>query len=112
MEEALPTVCHRLKGFDMAEKLLKEQLKCLMLAKKVGLEDLEDDDVSSLLLSIGEELSVEDSEELEQQQRQLEEEVERESTPVEVSMKHLTVKNLQELFKRAPMATWMSSTVM
>ena len=79
----------------MTEKQSVEQLKWLMLGKKVG----KDDDVNSLLLSIGEELLVEELEELEQQQCQLEEEVERESTLMEVSMMHLTVKNLQELFE-------------
>ena len=55
------------------------------------MDDLEDDDVKSLSSSIGEELSVEELEE---------EEVERECTAVEeVSTKHLTAKNLQELFK-------------
>ena len=71
-----------------------------MLAKKVSLDDLEHNEANSLLLSIGEEMSVEEPEELEQQRHQLQVEVERESTPMEkISMKHLTVKNLQELFK-------------
>ena len=94
-KKLFPQFVVNFKGFNMTEKQSVEQLKWLMLGKKVG----QDDDVNSLLLSIGEELLVEELEELEQQQCQLEEEVERESTLMEVSMMHLTVKNLQELFE-------------
>ena len=64
------------KGFDLTKKLSEERLKCLKLAKKVGLDELEEEDVDSLLQTIGEELSTEDLDELEKQRRQLEEEVE------------------------------------
>ena len=62
-------------GFDMSEGLSRERLKCLEVAKTVGLE-MEEDDVESLLESIGEELTTEDLEDLEHQRRRLEEELE------------------------------------
>ena len=35
------------RGFDLAEKLSEERLKCLELVKKVGLDELEEEDVNS-----------------------------------------------------------------
>ena len=43
------------------------------MARKVGLDEVEEDDLESLLESIGEELTMEDIEDLEKQRRQLEE---------------------------------------
>ena len=55
------------KGFDLSERLLEECLKCLELARKVGLNKIKED-VDSLLETIGKELSTEQLEELEKQQ--------------------------------------------
>ena len=41
-------------GFNMAERDSEEWWKCLMLAKKVGLDNLEDDNINSLLSSVEE----------------------------------------------------------
>ena len=82
-------------GFDIAEGLSRERLKCLEVAKKVGL-DMEEDDVDSLLESIGEELTTEDLEDLEQQRHRLEEEVEagqQEETP---QRREMTIPLLQK----------------
>ena len=59
-------------GFDLSGKLYQERLKCLELVRKVGLDEVEEDDVDSLLESIGYELSTEELDELEKQRRQLE----------------------------------------
>ena len=68
----------------------------LELDRKVGLDKLEDDDVNSLFESIGEELSTEELDELEKQQRQMEEEeVEAEQHLTTPPMKQLTMKILQ-----------------
>ena len=61
------------KGFNLTEKLSEERLKCLELAKKFGPDKLEEEGIDSLLQMIGKELSTEDLDELEKQQRQLEE---------------------------------------
>ena len=83
------------RGFDLSEKLSEERLKCLELAKKVGLIELEEEDVDSLVETIGEELSTRDLDELEKQRRQLEEEVEAEQQPLAPSTtRHLMVKGL------------------
>ena len=67
--------------------------------KRVSLDELEEEDVDSLLETISEELSTEDLDELEMQQRQLEEEVEAEQQPLAPSTtKHLTVKMLQRFY--------------
>ena len=88
-----PQLATDFKGFDLTEKLLKE---CLELAKKVGLDELEEEDVDSLLETIGEELSMEDLDELEKQRLQLEEEMEAEQQPMAPSMmRYLTVKTQQ-----------------
>ena len=72
---------------------------CLELARKVGLDELEED-VDSLLEMIGKELSTEELDELEKQWCQLEEEVEAEQHPMAPSTtKQLTVKILQCFFK-------------
>ena len=80
--------------FDLSERLLEECLKCLELARKVGLDE---EDVDSLLEMIGEELSTEELTELEKQRCQLEEEEEEAAQyPTAPSkMKQLTVKILQ-----------------
>ena len=44
-------------GFELSEGLLKECLKCLELARKVSLDEVEEDDLESLLESISEELT-------------------------------------------------------
>ena len=59
-------------GFNLTERLSEEHLKCLELAKKVGLDELGEEDVDSLL-ETGEELSTDDFDELEKQRLQLEE---------------------------------------
>ena len=53
------------RGFNLPEEFSEGYLKCLELAKKVGLEELEEEDVNSLLETIGEELSTEDLHKLE-----------------------------------------------
>ena len=85
-------------GFDSSEGLLRECLKCLKLARKVGLDEVEEDDVDSLLESIGEELSPEDLEDLEKQRRQLEEEVEAGRHPTTLPRKEQTIEVLQDFF--------------
>ena len=95
MEEALPGVHPRLRGFDGSERLSEERLKCLELARKVRLNEIEEEDVDSLLETIGKELSTEDLDELEKQWRQLEE-VEAEQHPTAPSTtKQSMVKILQ-----------------
>ena len=87
------------KGFDLIEKLSEEHLKCLELAKKVGLDELGEDNVYSLLETTGEELSTEDLDEREKQQRQLGREVEAEPQPTAPSKtRHLTVTILQRFY--------------
>ena len=74
------------RGFDLSERLLEEHLKCLELAKRVSLDEPEED-IDSLLESIGKELD-----ELEKQWLQLEKEVEAEQHPTMPSTtKQLTV---------------------
>ena len=63
-------------GFDLSEELSKEHLKCLELVRKVGLDEIKEDYLESLLKSIGEELMTEDLEDLEKQWHHMEEEVE------------------------------------
>ena len=67
------------KGFDLTEMLLEE---CLELANKVGLDELEEEDIDSLLQTICEELSTEDLDELEKQWRQLEKKMEAQRQPM------------------------------
>ena len=43
-------------GFNLSERLSKEHHKCFELARKVGFDEVKEDDVDSLLESIGEEL--------------------------------------------------------
>ena len=85
-------------GFDLSERLSHQCLKCPELARKVGLDEVEEDDVDSLLESITEELSMEELDELEKQRCQLEEEVEAEQHPTAPPMKKMTVKILQGVF--------------
>ena len=82
------------RGFDLSKKLSEERLKCLELAKKVSLDELEDEDIDSLLETIGGELLTEDLDELEKQWCQLEKE--RPAAPS--TMRHLTMKGLQRSF--------------
>ena len=92
MEEALSGVRHRLRGLRPVREAFGE---CLELARKVGLDEIEEEDIDSLLETIGEELSTEDLDELEKQQCQLEE-VEAEQHPTTPLMaKQLMVKILQ-----------------
>ena len=94
-KELCPQFAVDFQGFDLTEKLSEELLK---LAKKVGLDELEED-VDSQLQTIDEELSTEDLDELEKQQRQLEEEAEAEQQPTMPStMRHLMVKTLQRFY--------------
>ena len=79
------------KGFDLSETLSEECLKCLDLARKVSLDEIEDDDVGSLLELISEELLTEKLDELEKQRCQLEEELEAEQHPTVPLMKQLTL---------------------
>ena len=79
-------------GFDLSDGLSKE---CLELTRKVGLDEIEEDDLESLLESIGEELTMEDLEDLEKQQRQLEEEVEAGQQPMAPQTKEMTIEILQ-----------------
>ena len=82
------------RGFNLNETLSKELLKCLELARRVGLDEVEEDDVDSLLELIGEEL-----EELQKQRHQLEEEVEAEQHPTAPPTKQLTLPILQCFFR-------------
>ena len=84
-------------GFDISEGLLRERLKCLEVARTVGLE-MDDDDVESLLESIDEELTTEELDDLEQQRRRLEEEIEAGQHPETPQRKEMTIKLLQEFF--------------
>ena len=89
------------KGFDLTKKFLEEHLKCLELVRKVGLDKLEEEGVDFLLQTIGEKLSTEDLDELENQRRQLEEVVEAQQQPMAPSTtKHLTMKSLQHLYTK------------
>ena len=56
------------RGFDLTERLLVECLKCLELARKVGLNEIKEKGVDILLESIGKELSTVEFDELEKQQ--------------------------------------------
>ena len=85
-------------GFDLSEELSREHLKCLKLARKVGLDEVEEDNMDSLLESIGEELSMEDLEDLVKQRCQLEEEVEAGQHPTTPPRKEMTIEVLQDLF--------------
>ena len=77
-------------GFDLSERLSEECLKCLELARKVGLHELEDEDVDSLLETVGKELATEELDKLEKQRCQLEKEMEAEQHPtVPSTMKQL-----------------------
>ena len=69
------------RGFNLSKKLSEDRLKRFKLAGKVGLDELEEEDIDSLLETILEELSTEDLDELEKQRRQLEKEVEADSSP-------------------------------
>ena len=60
-------------GFDLSEGLSRDCFKCLELARRVGLDEIEEEDVDGLLESISEELLREDLEELEKQWHQLKE---------------------------------------
>ena len=93
-----PDLAVDFRGFDLSERLSKESHKCLKLARKVGFDEIEDKDVDSLLKSIGEELSMEELDELDQQWRQLEEEVEVEQYPMATLTKQLTMSILQRFF--------------
>ena len=93
MEEALSAPHRQLRGFDLTDMLSKDHLKCLELARKVGLDEVEEDYIDSLLESIGEELD-----ELEKQRRQLEKEVEAEQHPTAPVTKTLTLSILQRFF--------------
>ena len=68
-------------GFNLSKKLSVKHLKCLELARKVSLDELEEEDVDSLLETIGEELSTEELDQLEKQRHQLKEEVEVQQQP-------------------------------
>ena len=85
-------------GFNLHETLSRERLKCLELARRVGLDEVEEDDVDSLLESISEELSTEELEDLETKRRQLEEEVEPEQYPTAPQPKQMTVTILQGFY--------------
>ena len=96
-------------GFDLSEELLE---KCLELARKAGLDELEEEEIDSLLETIGEELS---TDELEKQRRQLEEEVEAQQQPlVPSTTKQLMVNILQHLYRYGTRqwTTWRRSTLM
>ena len=80
-------------GFNLFEVLSKECLKCLELARKVGLSKIEEDNLESLLESISEELTTEDLKHLEKQQSQLEEEVEAGKQPTVPQTKEMTIDN-------------------
>ena len=90
------------QGFNLESSLSEERLRCLNLVKNVGLDEVEEEDVTQLLESINEELTAEDLHELEQERVQLEEQVEAAAvaTPTAASTKQLTVKNLQEMQRR------------
>ena len=92
-----PDLAVDFRGFDMSEGLLRERLKCLEVARTVGLE-MEEDDVESLLESIGKELTTEELDDLEQQRRRLEEEIEAGQQPETPQRKEMTIKLLQESF--------------
>ena len=65
MEEAGLDLTVDFGGFNLSERLSKERHKCFELARKVGFDEVKEDDVDSLLESIGEELSTEELDELE-----------------------------------------------
>ena len=78
--------------------LSREHFKCLELARRVGLDEVLEDDMDSLLESISEELLTEELEDLEKQRRQLEEEVEAEQHPTAQQTKQMTVEILQGFY--------------
>ena len=90
-------------GFELLEGLSRE---CLKLAKRVGLDKVEEDDVDNLLKSISEELSTEDLEDLEKQQCQLEEEVEAEQHPMAPVTEQMTTEILQGFYTLLNQTTW------
>ena len=47
-------------GFDLSERLSEERFKCLELTRKIGLDEIEEEDVNSLLETIDEEVSMEE----------------------------------------------------
>ena len=94
-----PDLAVDFRGFELSERLSQECLEYLELARKVGLDEVEEDDVDSLLESMDEELSLEELDELEKQQCQLEEEVEAEQHPTVPPMKKMTVKILQGFYR-------------
>ena len=73
----------------MSKGLSRERLKCLELARKVGLNE-----VDSLLEPIGDELLTEDLEDLEKPRHQLEEEVEAGQHPTTAPRKEMTIQVL------------------
>ena len=81
-------------GFNLSERLSEE---CLKLTRRVGLNEIKENDIDSLLKSTGQELSTEELYELEKQHRQLEEEVEAEQHPTAPLTKQLTTKILKRL---------------
>ena len=89
-----PDLAINFGSFDISEGLSRERLKCLEVAKTVGLE-MEEYNVESLLELIGEELTTEDLEDLEQQRRQLEEELEAGQQPQTPQRKEMTITILQ-----------------
>ena len=95
VEEALSAPRRRLEGFDLSEGLSKEGLWCLELARKVSLNEVEEDDLESLLKSISKELMTKDIEDLEKQRRQWEEEVEAGQQPTVPQTKEMTINILQ-----------------
>ena len=93
------------EGFCLDSRLSEERRQCLTLAKRVGLDEVEEEDVSELLEAINEELTVEELQELEEQRQEFEEQVEAAarggpSTSSPLATKQLTVKNLQEFQRR------------
>ena len=94
-----PELAVNFGGFDLSERLSWERLKCLELARRVGLDEIQEEDIDSLLKMISQELSTEDLDELEKQWCQLEEEVEAEHPTVQSTPKQLTVKILQRFFR-------------
>ena len=90
------------QGFSLDSRLSEERLKCLSLAKQVGLDEVEEEDVNELLEAINEELTAEELQEVEDERIRLEEQVEAStaSTSSPVTTKQLTVKHLQEFQRR------------
>ena len=98
MDEAVSAPRRQLQRLQPVREAVPGVPQVPRVARRVSLDEVEEDDMDSLLESIGEELLTEELEELEKQWRQLEEEVEAEQHPTVPQSKQMTVKILQSFY--------------